>query len=770
MSERQKKRLAQREALKIKRRMIEKVRGSNFAFNLNLLVDGWLELESDPGTFSLLIEDFGCFGAQVDEIYDLEQKFDGPVFGFIFLFKWINNQNDRSRNQKFNSTIASNNNNHCNNNNNNNNSTNNNNEANNINGEQSPNKITQWSYVEDEDIISKMFFAKQMISNSCATHALISILLNCDYHELNLGPILTRLKEHTKVMDSENKGYAIGNLPELAKAHNSHASYSSLYNRNTPSSHSASGLSYVISGNQRTNLQQQKKHEAYHFVSYVPINNRLYELDGLKNYPIDHGPFDPKEDWTEKFRNVIKQRLLANKASDDSTVSNEIRYNLMAVVPDKRVRLKTELKKLKLNYKTVQDTIQTLTKRVFSPPTVDADIPNPPYSPISTGTLTASEAGSMTNSPKRMEDDTPSDDDNKIDKFFFVKFSQQFQSTLAKEENTEPAHKNCIIDIESTNLEPMNLQSKSLMATNSNKDTLDDRLETDTTTITTNNVGDDKKNKNLSNNIDNNKTTNSQNSVSKCETTNPVKEEHLKEKTSTTCRNDTSKNFKTTSEAKINGLKQKGEIDIKTNKTEAHKNEKYNLSTKPPFDFNIIDEMQDVHFGKSTLKDLKILSERLSCEINRLESSLKEEIDKRRKYKIDNSRRTHNYEPFIMTFLSFLAKQGNLADLIEKDLGIISDDQQILPLAAQNSDPTSSSSPSSISKTHKPSTSTTSNSGNKSATVNGSVNNRNSIAGKSSITPKPRYKYVSTGRPVGRPRKNPLPETTPVKSNNINTK
>lgn len=782
MSERQKKRLAQREALKIKRRMIEKVRGSNFAFNLNLLVDGWLELESDPGTFSLLIEDFGCFGAQVDEIYDLEQEINGPVFGFIFLFKWINNQNDRSRNQKFSSTIASSTNTNCNNNNNNNNnntSSTNNNETNNVNGEQSPNKTPQWTYVEDENIINKMFFAKQMISNSCATHALISILLNCDYHELNLGPILTRLKEHTRVMDSVNKGYAIGNLPELAKAHNSHASYSSLYNRDKPSSHLASGVSYIISGNQRTNLQQQKKHEAYHFVSYVPINNRLYELDGLKNYPIDHGPFDPKkENWTEKFRTVIKQRLLANKASDDSTVSNEIRYNLMAVVPDKRVRLRTEIKKLKSNLKTVQDTIQTLTKRVFPPPTtVDADIPNPPYSPISTGTLTASEAGSARNSPKRNEDDSPSDDDKKIDKFFFVKFTQQFQSTLAKEENTEQAHKNCIIDIESTNLEPIDLQIKNELASNSNKITLDDRLKMDTTTNDgdKNEVGDDKRNKNfnLSNNIDNNhcKTTNSHNSVFKSDTTNSVKDDLFKEKITPTRGNYITKNFKIINETKINGLIQKEEIvNIETNNTEAHKNEKYNLSTKPPFDFNILDEMQDVHFGKSTLKDLKVLSERISSEINRIESSLKEEIDKRRKYKIDNSRRTHNYEPFIMTFLSFLAKQGNLADLIEKDLGIISEDHhQVQPLAAQNSDPTSSSS-STISKTHKPSTSTTNNSGNnKLTTVNGSVNNRNSIASKTSITPKPRYKYVSTGRPVGRPRKNPLPETTPVKSTN-NTK
>ena len=32
-----------------------------------------------------------------------------------------------------------------------------------------------------------------------------------------------------------------------------------------------------------------RKLDAFHFVSYVPINGRLFELDGLKPYPIDHG-------------------------------------------------------------------------------------------------------------------------------------------------------------------------------------------------------------------------------------------------------------------------------------------------------------------------------------------------------------------------------------------------------------------------------------------------------------------------------------------------
>ena len=35
-------------------------------------------------------------------------------------------------------------------------------------------------------------------------------------------------------------------------------------------------------------------------------------------------------------------------------------------------------------------------------------------------------------------------------------------------------------------------------------------------------------------------------------------------------------------------------------------------------------------------------------------------------FQIDDGRRTHNYDRFICTFLSMLAEQGHLADLVEQ--------------------------------------------------------------------------------------------------------
>lgn len=263
------------------------------------LTEGWLELESDPGLFSLLLEDFGVKGVQVEEIYDLNKPLDGPVYGFIFLFRWIEER--RSRRKVVEQTEI---------------------------------------FVKDEEVVNNIFFAQQMVPNSCATHALISILLNCP--SIHLGDTLSRLKAHTHGMSPENKGWAIGNTPELACAHNSHAMPQAKQRRLDKGSGVSTGR---VTG------------EAFHFVSFVPINGRLYELDGLKPFPIDHGLMSGG-DWTEKFRSIMSERL--GIAAGEQY--HDIRFNLMAVVPDRRLAITHKLKMLKTNKQIVLDALQQLVK------------------------------------------------------------------------------------------------------------------------------------------------------------------------------------------------------------------------------------------------------------------------------------------------------------------------------------------------------------------------------------------------------------------------
>ncbi|XP_050680811.1 ubiquitin carboxyl-terminal hydrolase calypso [Leptidea sinapis] len=286
---------------------------------LNSLTEGWLELESDPGLFTLLLEDFGVKGVQVEEIYDLQKPLESPVYGFIFLFRWIEERRSR---RKFVEQIE--------------------------------------SFVRDEETINNIFFAQQMVPNSCASHALLSILLNCA--NLHLGETLSRLKHHTLGMNPENKGWAIGNTPELACAHNSHA---------IPLARKKTDKNACVPTGRFTG-------EAYHFVSFVPINGHLFELDGLKPYPMDHGPWAVDEDWTDKFRRVMAERL----GRDAGEQVHDIRFNLMAVVPDRRIALTQRLSLLEINQKRIKEAISKIGKhlrhlltksREFSDATVSQD-------------------------------------------------------------------------------------------------------------------------------------------------------------------------------------------------------------------------------------------------------------------------------------------------------------------------------------------------------------------------------------------------------------
>jgi len=232
----------------------------------------WCLIESDPGVFSELIKGFGVKGVQVEELWGLDKDLFqnlGTVHGLIFLYKW------------------------------------------------QPGEEPSGSIVMD-DRLDKIFFAKQVITNACATQAILSILLNLEHAEVELGSSLTEFKSFSSSFDAQLKGLSLSNCEVIRNVHNSFA-------RQQMFEFDAS--------------LAKEDDDVFHFVGYMPINGRLYELDGLKEGPVDHGVVPKDSDWTDIVRPVIEQRI--KKYSE-----GEIHFSLLALVSDRKIMLEKRLTEL----------------------------------------------------------------------------------------------------------------------------------------------------------------------------------------------------------------------------------------------------------------------------------------------------------------------------------------------------------------------------------------------------------------------------------------
>jgi len=154
-----------------------------------------------------------------------------------------------------------------------------------------------------------LFFAAQTIQNACGTQALLSVLLNKD-GEIDVGTQLREFKEFTAGFPAEFRGEALSNSELIRDVHNSFAKSSPFANE--------------------TQRLATEDDEVYHFIAYTPINGILYELDGLQPAPIAHGA-STFEEFPEKVISVLQRRISRYPA-------NEIRFNLLAMVRDLRIR------------------------------------------------------------------------------------------------------------------------------------------------------------------------------------------------------------------------------------------------------------------------------------------------------------------------------------------------------------------------------------------------------------------------------------------------
>ncbi len=164
-----------------------------------------------------------------------------------------------------------------------------------------------------------LFFAAQTIQNACGTQAILSIILNNDSSNpsllpsstIDIGPELRSFKDFTTGFPADLLGEALSNSSLIRETHNSFA-------RSSP---------FADETQRDPNARTE---DVFHFIGYTVQNNILYELDGLQPYPISHGPCTTDE-FAEKIIPVLQKRI-------SRYPPEEVRFNLMAVCKDLRIK------------------------------------------------------------------------------------------------------------------------------------------------------------------------------------------------------------------------------------------------------------------------------------------------------------------------------------------------------------------------------------------------------------------------------------------------
>lgn len=277
----------------------------------------WCTIESDPGVFTYLVESLGVHGVEFEELWSLDDESlqhlcqNSSVYGLIFLFKWQASEVEDQR-----------------------------------------------PTLEEMEILQhNLFFAKQTVTNACATQAILSVILNSPCVEddqlnttperaplIQLGPVLSTFKAFTSSFPPDLKGMAIGGSEEIRNSHNSFA-------RLDP---------FISDEHGKKNTTIDNDSNVFHFIAYIPKNGHVYEIDGLKSGPVVVGRYtstaeQPKDEdsyggaaWLTVARTAIQERI-------DRFCSSEIKFNLMAVIRDRRIDLQSSLESLLMNKTSLND-------------------------------------------------------------------------------------------------------------------------------------------------------------------------------------------------------------------------------------------------------------------------------------------------------------------------------------------------------------------------------------------------------------------------------
>lgn len=226
------------------------------------------------GVFTRLAQKLGIENVQVDDLYSIDSdslRQFGTVYGVVFLFKY--GKVDREHAKNGNKPLA---------------------------GQYDP-----------EYLLNGIFFGNQTIQNACATQALLNILLN-KMEPQQLGEELSNFRSFVQGFDGEMIGETISNSDQIRSVHNSFSAPSIIVDED-PS--------------KPPEDYDDKNDGLFHFVGYILKNGHIYELDGLKTYPIQHAACESMDQFYELLPQILMERI--------SKYNDELRFSSLVITNDK---------------------------------------------------------------------------------------------------------------------------------------------------------------------------------------------------------------------------------------------------------------------------------------------------------------------------------------------------------------------------------------------------------------------------------------------------
>jgi len=135
-----------------------------------------------------------------------------------------------------------------------------------------------------QKVSPNVFYMKQLVQNACGTVALIhSVANNTD--KINLGDgMLKQFLDDSQPLSPEERGEMLQKNEGVIDAHK------------------------VLAQEGQTEAPDPSEPVNFHFIAFVCKDGNLYELDGRKSFPINHGPTFPESILEDGVR-VIREYM-----------------------------------------------------------------------------------------------------------------------------------------------------------------------------------------------------------------------------------------------------------------------------------------------------------------------------------------------------------------------------------------------------------------------------------------------------------------------------